>query len=420
MLKIICLFYVIKSIWELILNGLQNQSLKQPLPKEVSDIYDEKRYKDFILYKKKYRNLSFIKMTIELICIFLILYSPFFHIVSKIQSIYISLFICILFFFIVDLILSLISEYYATFVIEEEFGMNKKTKREFFKDFLLDQIFELVFSFVIYTGIAFICKNISKWTNGFSISYIQSFMIVSGIGFCFYLIFILFYYLSFLLLKQQYHFEPLKDQYLLNQIQGLLKGCPKKVKDIMVYDESKKSTTKNAFVLKLPFYRMIGIADNFINDNSYNECLGVLAHEAGHLKHKKKVYNYIFYLSLGFIFLFIVWLLPNASMLYKGIQWIDVSFDLVHPVYYLYFYIVSLIMDPFFYILMVYKNYITRKEEYEADENVIKEGYQKELIQLFKNLSKDELVNVNPHPLIEFLEYDHPSMYHRIIALSKN
>ena len=145
MLKIICLFYVIKSIWELILNGLQNQSLKQPLPKEVSDIYDEKRYKDFILYKKKYRNLSFIKMTIELICIFLILYSPFFHIVSKIQSIYISLFICILFFFIVDLILSLISEYYATFVIEEEFGMNKKTKREFFKDFLLDQIFELVF-----------------------------------------------------------------------------------------------------------------------------------------------------------------------------------------------------------------------------------------------------------------------------------
>ena len=46
MLKIICLFYVIKSIWELILNGLQNQSLKQPLPKEVSDIYDEKRYKN--------------------------------------------------------------------------------------------------------------------------------------------------------------------------------------------------------------------------------------------------------------------------------------------------------------------------------------------------------------------------------------
>ena len=35
----------------------------------------------------------------------------------------------------------------------------------------------------------------------------------------------------------------------------------------------------------------------------------------------------------------------------------------------------------------------------------------------FKRLSNDELVNVNPHPIIEFLEYNHPGMYQRIKAI---
>ena len=47
----------------------------------------------------------------------------------------------------------------------------------------------------------------------------------------------------------------------------------------------------------------------------------------------------------------------------------------------------------------------------------VKNGYGEELIATFKRLSSDELVNVYPHPAVEFLEYNHPGMYQRIRAV---
>ncbi len=65
-------------------------------------------------------------------------------------------------------------------------------------------------------------------------------------------------------------------------------------------------------------------------------------------------------------------------------------------------------------MLSIFNNYVSRKEEYEADDNAVKEGYGEALIQTFKTLSSDELVDVNPAPIIEFIEFDHPGMYNRI------
>lgn len=54
--------------------------------------------------------------------------------------------------------------------------------------------------------------------------------------------------------------------------------------------------------------------------------------------------------------------------------------------------------------------------------NFIVEGHigkVKLYFQGIKRLSSDELVNVNPHPLIEILDYDHPGMYSQIKAIRK-
>ena len=75
----------------------------------------------------------------------------------------------------------------------------------------------------------------------------------------------------------------------------------------------------------------------------------------------------------------------------------------------------SLMGDQF----LVFRNYTSRCEEYEADRNAVSEGYGEPLIKTFKELSNDELVDVNPADVIEFLEYDHPGMYHRICAIRK-
>ena len=71
------------------------------------------------------------------------------------------------------------------------------------------------------------------------------------------------------------------------------------------------------------------------------------------------------------------------------------------------------------FLVNVFESYKSKWEEYEADREAVKNGYGEVLITTFKTLSSDELVNVNPHPFIEFTQYDHPGMYRRIKAIKE-
>jgi STE24 endopeptidase len=64
-------------------------------------------------------------------------------------------------------------------------------------------------------------------------------------------------------------------------------------------------------------------------------------------------------------------------------------------------------------------NYVSRCEEYEADRNAVKEGYGLELIDTFRTISNDEMVDVNPDALVEAIEFDHPGMANRIAAIQR-
>ena len=76
--------------------------------------------------------------------------------------------------------------------------------------------------------------------------------------------------------------------------------------------------------------------------------------------------------------------------------------------------VIAILLKPIMLLISIFTNYVSRIEEYEADDNAVKEGYGEALIRTFKTLSSDELVDVNPAPIIEFLEFDHPGMYNRI------
>lgn len=78
---------------------------------------------------------------------------------------------------------------------------------------------------------------------------------------------------------------------------------------------------------------------------------------------------------------------------------------------------IGMLLTPVGFLWGIFSNYRSRIEEYEADREAVKNGYGEELIGTFKRLSNDELVDVNPHPVIEFLEYDHPGMNNRIKAI---
>lgn len=164
-------------------------------------------------------------------------------------------------------------------------------------------------------------------------------------------------------------------------------------------------------------HKEFGIADNFINENAEAELLAVLSHEIGHLKHKKDLLDYIFY-AIGVILVGVLgFLLIYPEVVLLIFAWIRQSFDLTVNNYYILFTVTSYFITPIMFGMQVFSSYRSRKNEYEADRETVKHGYGEDLIRTFKTLSSDELVNVNPHPFIEFTEYDHPGMYNRIKAI---
>lgn len=77
------------------------------------------------------------------------------------------------------------------------------------------------------------------------------------------------------------------------------------------------------------------------------------------------------------------------------------------------------IAKPILFMNKLYNHYVSRYEENEADAEAVKNGYGEDLIGTFKQLSSDELVEIYPHPIIEFIEHSHPGMYNRIKTIQK-
>ncbi|MBO6046261.1 MAG: M48 family metalloprotease [Erysipelotrichaceae bacterium] len=392
---------------------------KEPLPAEVADIYSPERYQTFLNYKSDYRKVALLKSAVSLIMTMMIFLTPLFHIIESISrhTVYSVFFLTAALIIVLNALITFVFDYYSTFTIEEKYGKNKKTLAIFIKDELLDLVLEVAFTAIIMIPLIYLFEHIDGWTHHFTFTYGQSFLMTLAIFAGIMMIYLILLGISYIAIHVQYEFTDLEEGDLRNKIVALMADSKKKVKLIKVYNESKKSTSKNAFLLKVLWHREFGIADNFLSENAEDELLAVLSHEVGHLKHKKNIHNYIRYLMPVCLFALIVYLIPNGQIIINMNNAVKTAFSLTITNYYLLFLIVSTLLEPIMFLFSLYSNFATRIEEYEADYNAVKEGYGEALIRTFKQLSNDELIDVNPPDLIEFIEFDHPGMYHRIKAI---
>ena len=65
-------------------------------------------------------------------------------------------------------------------------------------------------------------------------------------------------------------------------------------------------------------------------------------------------------------------------------------------------------------------NFLSRKNEFEADEFAKKEYSGKDLALALKKLSVDSLSNLYPHPFYVFVHYSHPPLIERLKALEES
>ena len=402
MIKVIAIIlFVLKELYGSFLTYIRIKGTDRELPDNVKDVYDEEEFNRWKSYKKENIRLGIINDIVGFILnISLIsfnLYAALFYVFNV--NDYLKYLWLLTITAIIGLVVSLPTDYYDTFVIEEKYGFNKSTKMTF----SLDKIKSLILGVIVSSIPIFIIKYLyDKFGNRGAILIILSLIAVSLIlALC-----------VMQILKIFNKFKPLEDGELKDRIIALCEKYDIKVKRIVVKDASRRTTKANAFCTGFGKKKTISLDDNLVNNYSMDEIVAVFAHEFAHAKYKHTLKTLPFGI-FRMVFLLVVFIVL------LNFESISLAFGFREMNYMIVLLVLGLIIWPIEILLDYIANLLSRKHEYEADAFTAKEGYGEMLISALKKLNKESLSDINPHPLIVKLTYSHPTLSERITAIRK-
>ncbi|SHH35818.1 M48 family metallopeptidase [Winogradskyella jejuensis] len=400
------LFYIIIGIIivnflkDKILDALNAKHFKDAVPSELQDVYDEARYKKSQNYKAINYRFGIWSSLFSLILTLGFLLLDGFEYVDTIARSYSEnpIIIALIFFGIIMLASEIIStpfSYYKTFVIEEQFGFNKTTR----KTFILDKIKGLFMMALLGGSILALIVWFYQITGN------QFWLYAWGIVIIFTVFMNMFYAkLIVPLFNKQ---TPLEEGELRNKISNYANSVGFNLDKIFVIDGSKRSTKANAYFSGFGSEKRVTLFDTLITDLDDEEIVSVLAHEVGHYKRKHIIFNlFASVLMTGFT-LFILSIFISNPLL-SNVIGVEI------PSFHAGLIAFGLLYSPISEITGLIMNYFSRKFEYEADDYA-KTTYKAEpLISSLKKLSKNSLSNLTPHPAYVFMHYSHPTLLQRI------
>ena len=396
-----------------ILDYINHKNWKDKIPPELEDFYDKEKYKKAKLYSISKSKIGLLSSIISfLFVISLLVFNGYGFLNQLVYSDSLNLFLPFeintsfarsgVFFLILFILNSLISipfSYYNTFIIEEKYGFNKTSKSTFFLDIIKSTILSiLIGGFLLFVAL-YLYDNIN-----------EGFWLWLWIGLSLLMVFINMFYAD-LIVPIFNKLTPLNNVELRKKIENYSKDVGYLLKNIYVIDGSKRSTKANAFFSGLGPRKTIALYDTLIEKHTENELVAVLAHEVGHFKKKHVLSGLLMsVIQIGIMaFFFELCLkLPEISIALGGL---DTNFHLGLIGF-------SIIFSPISMISSILMNYVSRKNEFEADAYA-KETFNGEDLSLaLKKLSVDSLSNIYPHPLYVFFHYSHPPLIQRLRALN--
>ncbi|SLM27899.1 Endopeptidase family protein [Desulfamplus magnetovallimortis] len=398
-------------LFELILNitaeYLNIAKITPNLPDEFNDYYDQERYEKSQEYLRVCTKFGFITTMTDLLFFLCFWFLKGFDVVDTVvrnlgQGPVVTGLAYIGTLLILKGIISLPFSIYSTFVIEERFGFNKTTPLLFIKDLVKSIVISAILGSIIIGAILAFLESAGEW----------AWIICWGVSTIF--ILAVQYIVPTWIMPLFNKFTPLEEGELKHAILNYADNVGFPVSNIFVMDGSKRSTKANAFFTGFGKNRRIALFDTLIENYSTEELLAIIAHEIGHYKKKhiqKRMITGI--LQMGVIFFLI-----SVFISYQGL--FDAFFMTETSIYAgLIFF--SMLFSPIDMIISVIMQFLSRKDEYEADRFAVKTtGLGTPMKSALKKLSVQNLSNLNPHPFYVFLNYSHPPIMNRLKAISES
>ena len=391
-------------LWAVYLYGLfldivRYRSARNPIPQNVADVYDRDTYLKWKAYHgEKVRFGIFSSaagFVIDLVLILTDAYAAFARLFP--DQVWWQLFAVMLLSALATLPLIPFS-WYDTMHIEERYGFNRTSG----KTFVGDQIKQFILNLLLMVGLASLVMSLHK---SFGDWLIVAFAVFATL----FALFITFLFPFFSRIFNK--FTPLPDGELKEGITALLEKNGYKVRAIQVMDASRRSTKSNAYFTGFGKMKTIVLYDTLVAAMTTDEILAVFAHEMGHGLHKDTLKNQ----ALTFLQMLVLGLLAWATLRYPeifrsfGFEGVNYGFAVL-----LILSVEFALVSPLFGLVM---SWFSRRAEYRADAQAVKEGYGAALVSALKKLAKENFSDLSPSPILVALEYSHPTLSQRIEAI---
>lgn len=289
---------------------------------------------------------------------------------------------------------SLPFDYYKGYVIEHKFDLSTQTFRSWITDHLKGLILGMLLSLIIVQGIYHALRTIPTYW------WVVVWVFMS-IG-----ILVITYVAPVVIMPLFFKYPPLKDQQLIERLTNLVKKAGIKVVGVFEMKAGVKTKKAVGALAGVGNTRRIILSDTLLVNYSSDEIEGVIGHELGHhvLHHIGKMTIMTSVMML--IAFYIIDLVLKASVDYFGFSGIDdmASLPLLAITLGLLFLVASPIMNTF-----------SRYAEGQADQYELEiVGKPDAFISCMVRLCDQNLRYADPHPIIEFVFYDHPSGKNRV------
>ena len=286
-------------------------------------------------------------------------------------------------------------DYYGGFVLPHRYGLSTMTLRSWLADLLKGLVLSLILE-ILAIELIYLLLATQPQTWWLWVALIMLFFTVVMANLA-----------PVLILPIFYKFTPLPEGELTQRLLALADRAHTRVRGVFTMHLNSKTTAANAALMGLGNTRRIVLGDTMLDRYTPDEIEVVLAHELGHHVHHDlwKLILTQSVLTLGSLYLLNLALHWAVETQHYFLSLTDVA---AMPYLFLLTAIFGLIVLPL-------SNGLSRAIEYQADEYALQTT---KMVAAFKSamirLANQNLADIEPSPLIEFLFHDHPAIGKRL------
>ena len=386
-------------VYNLSLSLLKRRSATRPVPANVQDVYDPETYQKWCTYHDEKNRLDIVSSVASYLIELSLLWSNAYAWFASLfpASPFMKMLAVLLLSALCNLLLVPFT-YYDTMHIEDKYGFNRSGKATFWADQVKEFLIGLLLMLIIGSVLMAVHQALGDWML-LAFAIVMT-LLALGISF-----------LYPVLSRVFNRFKPLEDGELKTRITALLEKNGYHVRAIKVMDASRRTTKSNAYFSGFGKMKTIVLYDTLVESMDTDEICAVFAHEMGHGLHRDTLKNQLLsFLQMGVLGV-LAWLTLRSDACFQAFGFSEINYGFA----------LILVMSVEFSLIAplfgLFANWMSRRAEYRADAQAVREGYAEPLIRALKKLARQNFSDLAPSPVLVRLEYSHPTLSQRIQAI---